>query len=289
MAPCSIRRRELVIGAAAVGGLVLTRPAWAEGKRHVRHLPRQLGRRVSRHRCAGAQEGAWNRARDAAALCGRPDREGRKRRAARRRSTCSCSTRGRASPASMTGYSRNSIRRSSAMPASFPAGLADETGVTVAAQVVGIGYNPKKLPKPKGWADLFKEPFVSRLGLTGFQTTFGTVSIDRNLQNRSAAAETNVEPVLRRDQESPASDRRNRCAGRDARAVPAGAVRYHVHQHADGGDVDASAVSTSSSPCRSSGAIAFFTTMHLAKGAAEPENAYKYHRRGDQRRRCRKR
>jgi putative spermidine/putrescine transport system substrate-binding protein len=25
-----------------------------------------------------------------------------------------------------------------------------------------------------------------------------------------------------------------------------------------------------------SGAIAFFTTMHLAKGAAEPENAYKY-------------
>src|SRR2546428_6013867 len=59
----------------------------------------------------------------------------------------------------------------------LPAGMTDEWGVTVAAQVVGIGYNPKKLPKPKGWTDLLKDPWVSRLGMTGFQTTFGTVSI----------------------------------------------------------------------------------------------------------------
>ena len=52
----------------------------------------------------------------------------------------------------------------------------------VSAQVVGIAYNPKKLPKPKGWADLFKEPWVSRLGITGFQTTFGTVVADRDRQ-----------------------------------------------------------------------------------------------------------
>jgi putative spermidine/putrescine transport system substrate-binding protein len=58
-----------------------------------------------------------------------------------------------------------------------PTGFADEWGVAVSAQVVGIAYNPKKLPAPKGWTDLLKDPWVSRLALTGFQTTFGTSSI----------------------------------------------------------------------------------------------------------------
>ena len=56
----------------------------------------------------------------------------------------------------------------------LPTGFADDAGVCVSAQVVGIAYNPKKVPAPKGWADLLKDPWVSRLGLTGFQTTFGT-------------------------------------------------------------------------------------------------------------------
>ena len=59
----------------------------------------------------------------------------------------------------------------------IPASFADEYGVCVSAQVVGIAYNPKKVPAPKGWTDLLIEPWVSRLGLTGFQTTFGTSSI----------------------------------------------------------------------------------------------------------------
>ena len=61
--------------------------------------------------------------------------------------------------------------------AKMPAGLVDEHGVGVSAQVVGIAYNPKKLPAPKGWKDLLVDPWVSRLGLTGFQTTFGTSSL----------------------------------------------------------------------------------------------------------------
>ena len=61
--------------------------------------------------------------------------------------------------------------------ARLPSGATDDWGVTVAAQVVGIGYNPKKLPRPKNWTDLLKDPWVSRLGMTGFQTTYGTVSI----------------------------------------------------------------------------------------------------------------
>lgn len=47
----------------------------------------------------------------------------------------------------------------------LPAGSLDKWGVAVNSQIVGIAYNPKKLPKPKSWKDLFQEPYVSRLGL----------------------------------------------------------------------------------------------------------------------------
>src|SRR5262249_58598143 len=77
----------------------------------------------------------------------------------------------------------------------LPAGMTDEWGVTVAAQVVGIGYNPKKLPKPKAWTDLLKDPWVSRLGMTGFQTTYGTVSIIE-ISKQYGGSETNVEPFF---------------------------------------------------------------------------------------------
>src|SRR5262245_60616173 len=77
----------------------------------------------------------------------------------------------------------------------LPAGMTDEWGVTVAAQVVGIGYNPKKLPKPKSWTDLLKDPWVSRLGMTGFQTTYGTVSIIE-IAKQYGGSETNVEPFF---------------------------------------------------------------------------------------------
>src|SRR5213593_5274593 len=40
--------------------------------------------------------------------------------------------------------------------ARLPSGATDDWGVTVAAQVVGIAYNPKKLPRPTGYKDLLK-------------------------------------------------------------------------------------------------------------------------------------
>ena len=77
----------------------------------------------------------------------------------------------------------------------LPAGFTDEWGMVVNAQVVGIAYNPKKVPAPKGWKDLFSDPWVSRLGLTGFQTTFGTVSLIE-IAKVFGGSETNIEPAL---------------------------------------------------------------------------------------------
>src|SRR4051794_2873269 len=58
-----------------------------------------------------------------------------------------------------------------------PPGLIDEHGVGVFGQLVGIAYNPKNLDRPKGWKDLLEPKFASRLGLTGYQTTFGAAAL----------------------------------------------------------------------------------------------------------------
>lgn len=158
--------------------------------------------------------------------------------------------------------------------AAVPAGLADEWGVTVAAQVVGIAYNPKKVPAPKGWADLLKDPWVSRLGLTGFQTTFGTVSIIE-IAKQFGGSETDVAPFFVEMRKV-----LSKVATIGAPQAMAGLfqqgqcdVLYTNTQTVStlkGRGVDIEFVKPES------GAVAFFTTMHIAKGAAEPGNAYKY-------------
>jgi putative spermidine/putrescine transport system substrate-binding protein len=158
--------------------------------------------------------------------------------------------------------------------AKLPEGLADEWGVTVAAQVVGLAYNPKKLPAPKGWGDIFKDPWVSRLGLTGFQTTFGTVSIIE-IGKLFGGSETNVEPFFTEIKKvlpkiaaigapasMPALFQQGQCDLMYTNTQTVTTLR--------GRGVDVEFVKPES------GAIAFFTTMHIAKGAAEPANAYKY-------------
>ena len=156
----------------------------------------------------------------------------------------------------------------------LPAGMVDDWGVTVAAQVVGIGYNPKKLPRPKSWTDLLKDPWVSRLGMTGFQTTYGTVSIIE-IAKQFGGAETNVEPffveikkvlskvaAIGAPASMPALFQQGQCDITYTNTQTVATLR--------GRDVDIEFVKPES------GAVAFFTTMHVAKGSREGENAYKY-------------
>jgi putative spermidine/putrescine transport system substrate-binding protein len=158
--------------------------------------------------------------------------------------------------------------------ARLPAGMTDEYGVTVAAQVVGIGYNPKKLPKPKSWTDLLKDPWVSRLGMTGFQTTYGTVSIIE-IAKQYGGSETNVEPffveikkvlpkvaAIGAPASMPALFQQGQCDITYTNTQTVATLR--------GRDVDIEFVKPES------GAVAFFTTMHITRGSREQENAYKY-------------
>jgi len=156
----------------------------------------------------------------------------------------------------------------------LPAGYVDDWGVTVNAQVVGIGYNPKKVPPPKSWKDLFQEPYVSKLGLTGFQTTFGTVSIIE-MAKQFGGSETNVEPFF--------DQIKTVLAKIPAIAAPAAMPGLFQQGQCDVMYTNTQTVATLKGKgvdiefaLPESGAVTFVTTMHIAKGAAEVENAYKY-------------
>jgi putative spermidine/putrescine transport system substrate-binding protein len=155
-----------------------------------------------------------------------------------------------------------------------PAGFADQYGVAVNTQIVGIAYNPKKLPPPRSWKDLFAEPYVSRLGLTGFQTTFGTVSLIE-IAKAYGGSDTNIEPAFVEVKK----------ALPKVAAVMAPAALPGLFQQ---GQIDICYTNTNNVASLKThgvdiefafpeeGAITFITTMHIAKGADNIENAYAY-------------
>ena len=156
----------------------------------------------------------------------------------------------------------------------IPDGFADEYGVCVSAQVVGIAYNPKKVPAPKGWKDLLADPWVSRLGLTGFQTTFGTSSIIE-ISKQFGGSLTDVEPAL--------VELKKVLPKIAAVALPAAMPGLFQQGQIDVMYTNTQTVATLKGKGidvefvkPESGAIAFYTTMHIAKGTPEVENSYKY-------------
>ena len=158
--------------------------------------------------------------------------------------------------------------------AQLPPSAADEWGVGCAAQVVGIAYNPKKVPKPGGYADLLRDPWVSRLGITGFGTTFGTISLIE-MAKVFGGSETNIEPALAE---------LKRALPRIA-AVGAPAAMPGLFQQ---GQCDVMYTNTQTVTTLrdrgvdiefavpSSGTSSFFTTLHIAKGSENAEAAYRY-------------
>jgi putative spermidine/putrescine transport system substrate-binding protein len=155
-----------------------------------------------------------------------------------------------------------------------PAGFSDVHGIAVNTQIVGIAYNPKKLPKPKSWKDLFAEPYVSRLGLTGFQTTFGTVSLIE-IAKAYGGTDTNVEAAFVEIKK----------ALPKAAAVMTPASLPGLFQQ---GQIDICYTNTNNVASLKArgvdidfafpeeGAITFITTLHIAKGAENVDNAYAY-------------
>ncbi len=161
----TFNRRTLLGGAAALGGVsFLPTIAHAKGQVVATTYPgtwedayRTV---VARCKKRTTSISSWRR-------CSPWTRSARPRpRAAHRRSTSSCSIPVPASSGSRAGCSRSFDAKKLGNLAKLPAGFTDDVGVHVSAQVVASPINPKKLPAPKGWGDLLKDPWVSRLGIT---------------------------------------------------------------------------------------------------------------------------
>lgn len=157
----------------------------------------------------------------------------------------------------------------------LPAGMVAADAVTVNAQVVGICYNPKKIANPpKTWAQLFESPYVERLGLTGFQTTFGTVSLIEMAKAFGGSA-TDIEPIFRKLKEVLPK----------VAAVSTPAALPGLFQQ---GQIDIMYTNTNNAAtlkargvdiafiAPESGAITFSTTLHIVKGSENKDAAHKY-------------
>ncbi len=165
----------------------------------------------------------------------------------------------------------------------LPAGMITADQVTVNVQVVGICYNPKKIPNPpKTWAQLFESPFVERLGLTGFQTTFGTVSLVE--MAKASGFGHGYRADLQEAEGSAAQGCGGLHAGGSAGPVPAGADRHHVHQHQQRRDAEGARRGYRLSR---SGKRRHHVLDHAShrEGLGEPRCRAQIHRHGD-RRRC---
>ena len=119
-----------------------------------------------------------------------------------------------------------------------------------------------------------KEPWVSRLGLTGFQTTFGTVCLIE-MAKVFGGSETNIEPAL--------AELKKVLPKIAAVGSPAAMPGLFQQGQCDVMYTNTQTVATLKGrgvdiefAVPETGAIAFFTTLHIAKGCENIDNAYKY-------------
>jgi putative spermidine/putrescine transport system substrate-binding protein len=76
----------------------------------------------------------------------------------------------------------------------------DNTGPVITVQAIGLAYNPKKVPKPKSWNDLWKKEYKGRVGLTGMASSLGTAYMCE-IAKLSGGSERNFEPAFKRIKE----------------------------------------------------------------------------------------
>ena len=157
----------------------------------------------------------------------------------------------------------------------LPKTFHDEWGVAVAAQIVGIAYNPKKVERPKGWKDLFDPKYYGKVGISGFGTTFGTSSLIE-ISKQYGGSLTNVDPAfeqLKKWLPHVGAIAQNPVAVNTLFQQGQMDVTYTNFQTVStlkGRGVDIEFVKPDSGP------IAFYTTIHVVKNAPNKDNAYKY-------------
>jgi putative spermidine/putrescine transport system substrate-binding protein len=152
----------------------------------------------------------------------------------------------------------------------------DEWGPKISVQVIGIGYNPKKIKTPpKSWNDLFNPAYKGRVGLTALNSTLGMAFMAEMARLRGGS-EANLEPAFKALQELLPN------VGAISANLGAHATLFQQEQidiapynfnfvetlKAKGVDVEFVVPDT--------GPVAWRTSLHIVKNASRPDLAFQY-------------
>ena len=152
----------------------------------------------------------------------------------------------------------------------------NEWGPSISIQVIGIGYNPKKIKTPpKSWNDLWSPAYKGRVGLTALNSTLGMAFMAETARLRGGS-EANLEPAFKALKELLPN------VGAISANLGAHATLFQQEQidiapynfnfveglKAKGVDIEFVVPDT--------GPVAWRTSLHIVKGAAKPELAFQW-------------
>jgi putative spermidine/putrescine transport system substrate-binding protein len=149
-------------------------------------------------------------------------------------------------------------------------------GPKISLQVIGIGFNPKKIKeRPKSWSDLFNPTYKGRVGLTALNSTLG-MAFMVDLAKTRGGSESDIEPAFKALKELLPS------VGAISANLGAHAALFQQEQidiapynfnfvqtlKEKGVDIDFATLDT--------GIPAWRTSLHLVKNAVQPDLAVQY-------------
>lgn len=152
----------------------------------------------------------------------------------------------------------------------------DEWGPKISMQVIGIGYNPKKIKTPpKSWSDLWNPAYKGRVGLTSLNSTLGMAFMVEMARLRGGS-ETNLEPAFKALRELlPNVGAISANLGAHAtlfqqEQIDIAPYNFNFVETLKAKGVDVEFVVPDSGP------VAWRTSMHIVKNAARADLAFQY-------------
>jgi putative spermidine/putrescine transport system substrate-binding protein len=152
----------------------------------------------------------------------------------------------------------------------------NEWGPSISIQVIGIGYNPKKIKTPpKSWKDLWNPIYKGRVGLTSLNSTLG-MAFMAEISRLNGGSESNLEPAFKALRELlPNVGAISANLGAHAtlfqqEQIDIAPYNFNFVETLKGKGVDVEFVVPDSGP------VAWRTSLHIVKGAARPDLAFQW-------------
>jgi putative spermidine/putrescine transport system substrate-binding protein len=152
----------------------------------------------------------------------------------------------------------------------------DKWGPKITMQVIGIGYNPKKIATPpKSWDELWEPKYKGRVGLTALNSQLG-IAFLAELNRLKGGDEGNFEPAFKALREllpnvgAIAANLGAYATLWQQEQIDIAPYNFNFVQTLKGKDVPVELAIPTSGP------VGWATSLHLVANAAEPDLAVKY-------------